>query len=487
MVISQHVTEFADYPVEDYDPAVGILLPVMPRREFRTGSGESDPFWAITLEGDRHLIESGTVGSPGKTATRKFPTAEKAQASYRKLIAEKVAAGYVLSLPRREFELVAGRSQKFWAIEVLGESYTVQFGRIGTTGQTQTKEFTAAAEARSAAEKLIAEKIAKGYTEKNPVAAGSLLGALFSALMARPEDRASQMALSDYLNEQGQQPHPVAYRVSGGEEGDSDALDALLADPLVSLVQALVIGFCFGAGCFDEDSSEVVAALVKARDRLPRLRALFLGDITSDENEISWLNQCDITGLLTRFPQLEHFRARGGGELALRKFTHEHLKSLTFEASNLPREVVRAIGASSLPALEHLEIWLGTSMYGGYTTVADLKNILAGKPTPSLRYLGLRNSEIADDVALALAHAPVLDRLRVLDLSLGTLGNRGAEALLATPGLARLEKLDIHHHYVSPALVERLQALGIEIDASDAEEPEDPDEPEAYRYVAHSE
>ncbi len=171
----------------------------------------------------------------------------------------------------------------------------------------------------------------------------------------------------------------------------------------------------------------------------------------------------------------------------MRKFTHQHLRSLAFEASNLPREVVRAIGLSSLPALEHLELWLGTEEYGANTTVADLKNILSGKPTPALRYLGLRNSEIADDVAEALAKSPLLERLEVLDLSLGTLGDPGAEALLAIPGLRRLKKLDIHHHYVSPALVERLQALGIEVDAGDPQEAEDPDDPEAYRYVAHSE
>ena len=59
--------------------------------------------------------------------------------------------------------------------------------------------------------------------------------------------------------------------------------------------------------------------------------------------------------------------------------------------------------------------------------------------------------------------------------------------LLANPGLARLEKLDIHHHYVSPALVERLRALGIKVVASDAREVNDPEDPYAYRYIAHDE
>jgi len=41
----------------------------------------------------------------------------------------------------------------------------VQFGRTGTAGQTQTKAFGSAGEAKKACEKLIAEKVKKGYQE----------------------------------------------------------------------------------------------------------------------------------------------------------------------------------------------------------------------------------------------------------------------------------------------------------------------------------
>ena len=39
----------------------------------------------------------------------------------------------------------------------------MQFGRIGTSGQEQAKEFASDAEAQKAADKLIAEKTRKGY------------------------------------------------------------------------------------------------------------------------------------------------------------------------------------------------------------------------------------------------------------------------------------------------------------------------------------
>ncbi len=65
----------------------------------------------------------------------------------------------------RRFELVEGGSKKFWEIGVEGASYTVRFGRIGTSGQTQTKALGSEAEAHRAVEKLIAEKTKKGYLE----------------------------------------------------------------------------------------------------------------------------------------------------------------------------------------------------------------------------------------------------------------------------------------------------------------------------------
>ena len=61
------------------------------------------------------------------------------------------------------FEFVEGKSKKFWQIRQTGKKYTVTYGRIGTDGQTRTKEFEAPAEAKAAAEKLIKQKTNKGY------------------------------------------------------------------------------------------------------------------------------------------------------------------------------------------------------------------------------------------------------------------------------------------------------------------------------------
>lgn len=65
----------------------------------------------------------------------------------------------------RRFELIEGKSSKFWEIECEGCDYNVRYGRIGTAGQSLAK--TAASEERAQAEvdRLIREKTGKGYVE----------------------------------------------------------------------------------------------------------------------------------------------------------------------------------------------------------------------------------------------------------------------------------------------------------------------------------
>src|SRR4051794_40635856 len=106
----------------------------------------------------------------------------------------------------RTFTFTDEKSNKFWNIDLKGKSFTVQFGRIGTAGQTQTKDFPDEARARKEHDKLVAEKLAKGYEETTPAAApqpASLGEALEAELAANPDDLATHMAYADYLQEQG--------------------------------------------------------------------------------------------------------------------------------------------------------------------------------------------------------------------------------------------------------------------------------------------
>ena len=58
-----------------------------------------------------------------------------------------------------------GDSNKFWRIEQTDNSYTVTWGKIGTDGRTNDKTFSSADDCGREVEKLIKEKISKGYHE----------------------------------------------------------------------------------------------------------------------------------------------------------------------------------------------------------------------------------------------------------------------------------------------------------------------------------
>ena len=66
----------------------------------------------------------------------------------------------------RHFEFIGGGSRKFWEITLSGNQHTVSFGRLGTRGQTKTKTFPDAGQAKRDSERLIRSKLAKGYSEK---------------------------------------------------------------------------------------------------------------------------------------------------------------------------------------------------------------------------------------------------------------------------------------------------------------------------------
>ena len=85
----------------------------------------------------------------------------------------------------RRFELVEGKSSKFWEVQAEGCTVTVRFGRMGTNGQTQTKTFADEAAALKEQDKLIRAKTAKGYAE-TPVAAGAALAAVAPKEKAAP-------------------------------------------------------------------------------------------------------------------------------------------------------------------------------------------------------------------------------------------------------------------------------------------------------------
>ncbi len=295
----------------------------------------------------------------------------------------------------------------------------------------------------------------------------------------------------DYSKNEGiQKPEEFVYRIrisyDDSENGISieSLTDDFAKDPNAGQVKEIIFG------AFDYESSDstegIVNKLVEYKDVFKNLKAVFIGDITFEENEISWINQSNVGAVLEAYPELEHFQVRGGNDLSLGKLEHSNLKRLIIETGGLPPNVVTEVSNAHLPALQKLEMWLGSDNYGFNSTVGDFATIISGKSFPSLNHLGLMNSEIQNEIAIEVSKSPVLDQLDVLDMSMGILDDKGGEAILNSDGMKKVKHINLRHHYLSDAMMSKLSARFPGINLDEQEEAED-DEDESYRYIEVSE
>lgn len=279
-------------------------------------------------------------------------------------------------------------------------------------------------------------------------------------------------------------PESVVYRVSVGyddEETMTDKLDAFVTDPKAGEVKELIIGM-FSDDASD-DTKDLTDLLVSMKTTLTNLRAIFIGDMTYEECEISWIQQSDMTPLLNAYPDLTHFQVRGGEGLRFTNLRHHSLKTLIVETGGLHPETVADIMNAELPQLENLSLWLGSDSYGFASKVSDFDPILSGATFPNLLQLGLMNSELQDEIAIAVAQSSILKQLDVLDLSMGILSDAGGRALLQSPHLKSLSYLNLRHHFLSDEVMQQLKATGLNINLDDQEDGEDEDD----RYIEVSE
>lgn len=277
----------------------------------------------------------------------------------------------------------------------------------------------------------------------------------------------------------------IAYRLReeyGDEVSIQDRLAALLGQPAVTRLAALVIGAWSGA-CEGGDSKEIVNRLVESAPQLPGLRALCFGDITYEECEISWINQTNLSPLLSAFPDLEVLRVRGGSGLSFSRVQHKSLRELAIETGGLPRSVVRELFLCELPSLEHLELLMGEENYGFDGSVEDLQPVLSGRLYPRLKFLGLMNSTLANEIAAVVVNSPIVERIEVLDLSMGNLDDAGVRSLFGLAGKRNLRKVNLSHHYASEQVIEQLRGrLSCELIAEDKHDPDD-----EWRPILHAE
>lgn len=294
--------------------------------------------------------------------------------------------------------------------------------------------------------------------------------------------------LEQFDKTKGIQDHSLALRIEvdydAADNGETivETLQAVANDPKASHLTALIIG-CWEEA-FDTSAQSLVDFLVEHKDTFSNLKALFVGEMTYEENEISWINQANYSKLWAAYPQLMHLQIRGMMGLNLGQINHNYLETLIIETGGIDKSVVEQVSTANLPSLKKLELWLGTGDYGWDGSVDDVAALLEAGKFPLLVALGLKNSDIQDEIASTVALSPVLPQLTELDLSMGTLSDTGATVLLENKDkFSHLKSLNLAHHYLSDDMMSKFADFGIPVDISDQEEADDDDD----RYVEVSE
>ena len=175
---------------------------------------------------------------------------------------------------KRYFEYQDSKSYKFWQAELVETTLTINYGKIGTAGQEKTTGFETAEKAQKELDKLVREKTQKGYVEKL---------------------QASSKKISRRLS--------VSY--DEAEEGKTlkEKLGAFLDSDQAAEVESIVIGAWEEP--HEDFPQEALDLLIANWHKLPHLKELFVGDMDSEDCEISWIKQADYTALFAAFTDLE--------------------------------------------------------------------------------------------------------------------------------------------------------------------------------------
>lgn len=245
----------------------------------------------------------------------------------------------------------------------------------------------------------------------------------------------------------------------------------ILADPEFQNIDKLIIGDWGGA--YEDSCQAVLDAIADNADKFSHITSLFVGDMDYEECEISWIIQGDYSRIWEAMPQLKEITVKGSTDLKLGKIKHSNLESLTIICGGLGSDVIKEIEEAELPELKKLLVYIGSDNYGFDGDADTVRSLLANSDFPELEYLGIADSEIQDELTAVVLDCKYIDSITTLDLSCGTITDKGGELLLKKlPELKNLKKLDLSYNYLSDEMKEKLTAAApaVEMDLSDSQE-----------------
>ena len=322
---------------------------------------------------------------------------------------------------KRSFELLDGKSAKFWEIVLDGDSHTVRYGKLGSKGTAKTKSFADGSKAQKDADKLIASKTKKGYVEVaqdsdaapafDPVALAAELAKL--DLDSSPEAR---QVFGDWLQSIG---HPWGQLISLDHAGQHDERDALLVST-PSLLGELArrtkhVSLVWRQGFIDEatltsgGNAKLLQQCMQGLFSLPVARYLRrlvldgapetfktyrdwdsshenmvrpfaplvlreLGKVPKSLEELAfgappprgasaYVGMPKLKTVSELLPELEVLEVQCSGDEELETFAFAKLRRLDMRLSNANEQALSALRECELPVLEQLSVWLGGEVH----------------------------------------------------------------------------------------------------------------------------
>ena len=239
-----------------------------------------------------------------------------------------------------------------------------------------------------------------------------------------------------------------------------DLFNSLLQQPQANQIEALICQIEWDRWNEHKQFGFFLEAICDAKEQLPNLKALFIGDREEHQFRKSKIDVFELQPVLEAYPNLEVLQVRGRfseNPLESEDLKHENLKTLIIETVDLSDYNLAEICSLNLPELEYLEIWLGRQIEDA---IISLHYILDYDSFPKLKYLGLKSSNHSDRIVEALVDSPILEHLYVLDLSMGTLTDNGVEPLITcAENIEQLHTLDISENAVSEGAIAYLSEL----------------------------
>ncbi len=438
-------------------------------------------------------------------------------------------------LPRR-FEFHQGSSDKFWSIELAGNSHTVNFGRVGTSGQSKTKEFADVAAARASYNKLVAQKTKKGYSEVGEASPPSQVKldqetqpeTFLSSILENPDEFDNYRGYANWLCER-RDPRGELMDIQLRLEDETVAAEQRkrlqedekkllsehsrtwldhLAPHLIDQTQDSYPHYksSFARGFLDslsigELSVDFVHTLVKsphcrmlrrlnidytnyeyeegltdlARGIFDNIREFTLGD----EGHVIGEGVEELIGRMPRIETIELY-AQYFDVAALFKLKMPCLRSLT--VNNLSRYPLEVLAEnSSLTRLQTIKFFphaVESVDDAAYINLGGVRAICRSRHLGSLTHLGLYCSDMGNPGVQEIIESGLLSRLKVLDLTFGCITDEGAR-LLIDADLSGLDQLILSDNYISAEAIRQLLATGVNLQTTGQYSGE-PDEEQEY-------